>query len=291
MNDIIDNFSNETLKTDNDIQVETLETDNNDKKKLEVRKKFNNKKIFTMIAIALVCVIGIILVLNTNKDSDDKVFGKWYMDGVYLNGAWYEADVARKSDIDIELTVNKDYSYLLIVSNDTRQSGTIEIEESDDGDIYFFDEANLMAMPDKTDENSLMLISTDDNEVGFHLVREGTESTLMWEEYSQDTNSNYSNTSSATSGEKNALEKALQYLDYSAFSYSGLIEQLEYEGFTEEEATYAVDNCGADWYEQAVLKAEQYLDYSSFSRSGLIEQLEYEGFTSSQAEHAVDLVY
>ena len=96
--------------------------------------------------------------------------------------------------------------------------------------------------------------------------------------------------SDVTLGMSNALQKALDYLDYTAFSYTGLIEQLEYEGYTEEEATYAVDNCGADWYEQAVIKAEQYLDYTSFSKSGLIEQLEYDGFTTEQAEYAVEAV-
>ena len=59
----------------------------------------------------------------------------------------------------------------------------------------------------------------------------------------------------ATMGEKNALSKAKDYLDYSAFSYSGLVKQLEYEGFTHQEAVYGVDNCGADWNEQAAIKA------------------------------------
>ena len=94
----------------------------------------------------------------------------------------------------------------------------------------------------------------------------------------------------STMGERQALNKALQSLDYSAFSYSGLVEQLEYEGFSHSEATYGADNCGADWNEQAAKKAKQYLDYSSFSRQGLVEQLEYEGFTHSQAEYGVSAV-
>jgi len=93
-----------------------------------------------------------------------------------------------------------------------------------------------------------------------------------------------------TMGEKNALDTALSYLRYTSFSYSGLIEQLEFEGYTHEEAVYGVDNCGADWNEQAVLKAQSYLDYSAFSREGLIEQLEFEGFTREQAEYGVDAV-
>ena len=94
-----------------------------------------------------------------------------------------------------------------------------------------------------------------------------------------------------TRGEENALKKAEQYLDYTAFSYTGLIEQLKYEGFTESEATFAAENCGADWNEQAARKAEEYLNYSAFSKSGLIEQLEYEGFTHEQAVYGVNQAY
>ena len=92
----------------------------------------------------------------------------------------------------------------------------------------------------------------------------------------------------ATMGERNALESARQYLNSMAFSYSGLIEQLEYEGYSNSEATYAADNCGADWYEQAALSAKEYLNSMSFSRQGLIEQLEYEGFTYDQAVYGVE---
>lgn len=91
-----------------------------------------------------------------------------------------------------------------------------------------------------------------------------------------------------TMGQKNALKEAKSYLDYSSFSYSGLIEQLEYEGYSNEDATYAVDNCGADWNEQAAKTASDYLDYSSFSKDGLIEQLEYEGFTHEQAVYGAE---
>lgn len=94
--------------------------------------------------------------------------------------------------------------------------------------------------------------------------------------------------SELTTGQKNALSKAHDYLSYSAFSYNGLIEQLEYEGFTSEEATYAVDNCGADWNKQAAKKALDYFGYSAFSYSGLIEQLEYEGFSTEEATFAAD---
>ena len=88
-----------------------------------------------------------------------------------------------------------------------------------------------------------------------------------------------------------ALKSAESYLRSSAFSYTGLIEQLEYEGFSNEDATYAADHCGADWKEQAVKSAESYLKYSSFSKSGLIDQLEFEGFTHEQAVYGVEQAY
>lgn len=92
----------------------------------------------------------------------------------------------------------------------------------------------------------------------------------------------------ATVGQQNALRAAEQYLDYTAFSYEGLIEQLEYEQYSHEDAVYAADNCGADWNEQAAKAAADYLEYTSFSRDGLIEQLEYEGYTHDQAVYGAE---
>jgi len=89
-------------------------------------------------------------------------------------------------------------------------------------------------------------------------------------------------------GNEGALASAESYLNSSAFSYIGLIEQLEYEGFTLTEAKYGADNCGANWKKQALRTAESYLNSSSFSYSGLFEQLEYEGFTSDEAQYGVD---
>jgi hypothetical protein len=93
-----------------------------------------------------------------------------------------------------------------------------------------------------------------------------------------------------TLGQQQAIAQAESYLDFSAFSRTGLIEQLEYEGFSKEDATFAVDNITVDWNEQAAASAESYLEFTSFSRSGLIDQLLYEGFTPEQAEFGVTAV-
>ena len=92
---------------------------------------------------------------------------------------------------------------------------------------------------------------------------------------------------SLTEGQANALRKAKEYLNYDAFSAKGLTKQLVYNGFSEEDAAYAVEHCEADWNEQAAYKAKSYLEYSAFSKDGLVDQLVYEGFTLEQAEYGV----
>ena len=91
-----------------------------------------------------------------------------------------------------------------------------------------------------------------------------------------------------TIGQQNALESAKLYLEIMPFSYTGLIEQLEYENYSKEDAAYAADNCGADWNEQAAKAAKNYLDIMPFSKEELIKQLEYEGYTHKQAVYGVE---
>jgi hypothetical protein len=90
-----------------------------------------------------------------------------------------------------------------------------------------------------------------------------------------------------TSAQKNAREKAADYLAYSAFSRRGLIQQLKFEGFDVKDAKYAADAVGADWNKQAAGKAKEYLELDSYSHDGLVEQLKFDGFTAKQAEYGV----
>lgn len=95
-------------------------------------------------------------------------------------------------------------------------------------------------------------------------------------------------TASISASRKNALRAAENYLNVMPFSKSGLVEQLEYEGYSTEDAEYASNTIGANWNEQAAKSAKKYLDIMPFSRSGLIEQLEFEGFTHDEAVYGVD---
>lgn len=66
-----------------------------------------------------------------------------------------------------------------------------------------------------------------------------------------------------------------------------MIGQLEFEGYSTEDATSVVDALNVDWKEQAAKATRDYLDLMPFSRSGLIEQLEFEGYSREQAQYGV----
>lgn len=152
---------------------------------------------------------------------------------------------------------------LVFVSEKAKNLISFQMVQSDNAEYSYFDDFEKIL-------NSVSLSQSDGSDSSSADVSESSNTVPL--EY------------------QNALSKARDYLDYTAFSYSGLINQLEYEQFSTESATYAADNCGADWNEQAAKKAQDYLDFSSFSRQGLIDQLLFEGFTQVQAEYGVTAV-
>ena len=92
----------------------------------------------------------------------------------------------------------------------------------------------------------------------------------------------------------NALKKAESYSSTMHMSKAGIYKQLisEYgEGFTAEEAQYAIDNIKADWNANALAKAKDYQSTMSMSKSAIYKQLtsEYgEEFTAKEAQYAID---
>ena len=97
-----------------------------------------------------------------------------------------------------------------------------------------------------------------------------------------------------TVSQANAIESAEKYLSMSAFSRSGLIQQLSSkygEGFPRADAVYAVDHVSVNWNEQAARAAKQHLAERSFSREGLIHQLKArygDGFSHAEALYGVE---
>lgn len=90
--------------------------------------------------------------------------------------------------------------------------------------------------------------------------------------------------------QRNAVKSAQSYLKFAGFSRSRLIEQLEYEGYSVEDATFGADSAGADWKTEAAESAKSYLDFTSFSRDGLYDQLAYEGFAAEEIEFGLQAV-
>lgn len=90
--------------------------------------------------------------------------------------------------------------------------------------------------------------------------------------------------------QQNAIAKAKSYLSMMGFSRTGLIQQLEFEGFPTEDATFGADNAGADWNAECAEKAKSYLDMMAFSRDGLAEQLAFEGFQQTEIDYGLAAV-
>lgn len=96
--------------------------------------------------------------------------------------------------------------------------------------------------------------------------------------------------SEPTLSQQNALRQAKNYTELLDFSRDGLIYQLEFDGYSHEDAVYAVDNVDVDWCQEAANKAKSYLDFFAFSRDGLYEQLDFDGYTVEEIEYALSAV-
>ena len=90
--------------------------------------------------------------------------------------------------------------------------------------------------------------------------------------------------------QQKAIAAAKAYLKYTPVSRQQLIEQLQYEDFSQQDAIYGTDHCDVDWNQQAILSATLYLDYTQANTDEIIAQLEYEGFTHDQAAYAAEHV-
>lgn len=230
---------------------------------------------------------------NSSTDAEEKdIIGSWNAI-IYFDREENESTRMENIGYEWKMKFNADHTGVM----ETTSSSSTDFEWSyylstAEGDkLYHLGDTTVSIIGEKSELKEYagyLLIYTDDAAIIFE-----RDNTGSWIKKSGTTSVTKSKTSSTnmTSSQKNALKKAESYLKYSAFSYSGLIEQLEYEGYSTEDATYAVDHCGADWKEQAVKKAKSYLKYSSFSKSGLIDQLEYEGFTYEQAVYGAEQAY
>ena len=90
---------------------------------------------------------------------------------------------------------------------------------------------------------------------------------------------------------ENAIESAEAYSNIFAYSKKGLIENLKYDGFSEDIAECAAKSINANWKENCVRSAHSYLEIISYSKEELIHQLDYVGFTAEEIDYAMNQIY
>jgi hypothetical protein len=159
---------------------------------------------------------------------------------------------------------------LQFVSGGITCGGLVGLIVTSDGDAYSF-----LAAAESTSPNYANAIATFDAMWGA-LALEGSSGTV-------------SDGSSMLA--QQAVEVAQHYLENSPFSREQLINQLKYEGYSDADAEWAADNCGADWNEQAALKAQSYIDNGLVTtHDDMISQLTFDGFTADEAAYGAAAV-
>ena len=125
----------------------------------------------------------------------------------------------------------------------------------------------------------------------YEIYMYGDNNNITYETPDSDSSSQSgSQTAAATENQQKALDKANEYVDTLPLSHDGLIKQLEYDGYTTDVATYAADNCSANWNKEAKEMAEQYMDSTTYTYKDMVQQLETEGFTKEQAKFGAKAV-
>lgn len=90
-----------------------------------------------------------------------------------------------------------------------------------------------------------------------------------------------------SSEQRRAIARAESYTNLMAFSRARLIQQLEFEGFTHNDAQWAVDQLTIDWNEQALKKANSYHSLMSLPPENIRRLLTFEDFSEEQIDYAM----
>lgn len=86
------------------------------------------------------------------------------------------------------------------------------------------------------------------------------------------------------------MVSALGYVELMNISKAGLGAQLIYDGYSEEEVVYAVDNVSANWNAEAIDAARSYMELLNPSMEALQAQLELDGYTAEEIAMAIHSV-
>ena len=228
-------------------------------------------------------------------DSDDVADTEKYYEDVLKN--IYFDEINNFSDLSMgdEVTVNGYVLQTIQIPTDQEwqinsinKSGAYRVQIAMDDDITTYTGYDEFTMMVRSNNTSVMSLQAGDYVTvnGIFLKPDA----ISAQDYIYDCSiSKCEDIPQVPLGKKNALKTARNYLDVMPFSHDGLVRQLiAFDKYSQEEAEYAADYCGANWSRQAEKSAENYLKFMSFSRDGLIQQLEsFDEYSKEQAEYAV----
>lgn len=248
----------------------------------EYVKKLRHERKKAIMIIAPLCALAVIAAIA--------MVWRFNIFSVFVNGKKSETAIARDKVVEIcEAYLDGEYTedeakYMLDL---------VEIPNTTGGDFLstriglLKTQLGLLALP----------LSGDDTSEFERLVNDTKKMTVDYPALDAEREAEAATqTPSLRRDDKDAaLEDAYGYLnlDGISLSYETLINQLVYEGYSESTATYAADNCGADWYAQAV-KAAQFikdLQGSDLDYDTLVYFLEIDGFTDDQAVYGADQIF
>lgn len=89
---------------------------------------------------------------------------------------------------------------------------------------------------------------------------------------------------------QNATQIVSQWLEEDALSRDLIIYELMADGFSDEAASYAADNSGANWYDQAMRAAEDYLSEGQHTWEETEKMLQQKHFTYAQILHVQEQI-
>ena len=88
--------------------------------------------------------------------------------------------------------------------------------------------------------------------------------------------------------QEKVVAAAKSYIEYAPMSKEGMIEQLKYENFSQDDAEYAVNHANIKWDEQASRSAVVFIGYSNPTTNELKEQLQFEKFSDEEINYALE---
>ena len=92
---------------------------------------------------------------------------------------------------------------------------------------------------------------------------------------------------SGTNRQRQALDAARDYLDIFDMSKKALKQQLEFDGYSNSEVQYALNNITANWSQEALDAVKDYLDIFDMSIKEIRSQLEFDGYTDNEIQYAL----